>query len=402
MVTEPTASEATTTTAEEKPEVKTEEVKNPLELSDEEFSKLNGPPPVPPKEAKDGEDGEENPEDEKIEGVEKADNDSQPADKTEETKADAKVKAEEPGKPEKKASEEKPDKPVREPKESKAEESVDYEGFFKQVMTPFKANGKTIEIKTPEEAVRLMQMGAGYGRKIQDMQPHLKVLRMLEKNGLLDESKLSFLIDLNDKKPEAIKKLIKDGGIDPLDLNPDDKVTYVPTNHAVSDKEVVFHQAIADVQQLPGGHATLQHINQTWDEESKGLLWEEPEIFGVIQTQRENGVYEQILAEIDRQKLLGHIKHSTPFLQAYKVAGDHLVKTNGFKAPIQNQPGNGTTQQPQVIATRTATPKSQAQNGDKAAAASPTKVAPASKPNLTVNPLEMADDDFMKQFNGRF
>jgi hypothetical protein len=269
-------------------------------------------------------------------------------------------------------------------------------------MTPFKANGKTFEVKTPEEAVRLMQQGAGYGRKLQDMQPHLKVLRMLEKNNLLDEKKLSYLIDINQKKPDAIKKLIKDSGIDTLDLNPDDKVTYTPTDHAVSDKEVVFHQAITEVQQQPGGHATLQHINQTWDEESKGLLYEEPEIFGVIQSQRENGVYDQILSEIERQKLLGHIKNSTPFLQAYKVAGDHLVKTNGFKAPIQNQPGNGTTPQPQVIATRTAAPKSQAQNSDKAAAASPTKVAGVSKPSTSVNPLQMADDDFMKQFSGRF
>ena len=51
-----------------------------------------------------------------------------------------------------------------------------------------------------------MQMGAGYGRKLQDMQPHLKTLRMLEKNNLLDEGKLSYLIDLDQKNPDAIKK----------------------------------------------------------------------------------------------------------------------------------------------------------------------------------------------------
>jgi len=396
MVTENTAAEAAVPD-EEKPEAETkEEVKNPLEMSDEEFLKTS----VPPK--------EETPEEEKTEGPEKAGNDSKPSGEKDAKAEDVpgksvKPKAEESSSPGSKPAEAAPaDKSTADAKDGKADEPPDYEGFFKQIMTPFKANGKTFEVKTPDEAIRLMQQGAGYGRKLQDMQPHLKVLRMLEKNNLLDENKLSYLIDLNQKKPDAIKKLIKDGGIDPLDLNPDDKVTYTPTNHAVSDKEVVFHQAIAEMQQQPGGHATLQHINQTWDEESKGLLWEEPEIFGVIQGQRENGVYDQILAEIDRQKLLGNIKTSTPFLQAYKVAGDHLVKTNGFKAPTQQQPGNGTTPQPQVIATRTATPKSQAQNSDKAAAASPTKVSSATKPTLTVNPLEMADDDFMKQFNGRF
>src|SRR5690606_14448580 len=106
--------------------------------------------------------------------------------------------------------------------------------------------------KTPEEAIRVMQLGAGYGRKLQDMQAHMKTLRMLEKNNLLDESKLSFLIDLEQKNPEAIKKLNKDSGIDPLDLNMDDNANYRPTNHSVSDTEVAFNEALKDVAAQPG------------------------------------------------------------------------------------------------------------------------------------------------------
>jgi hypothetical protein len=291
--------------------------------------------------------------------------------------------------------------------ELKAEEKpVDYEGFFKQMMAPFKANGRTIELKTPEEAIRLMQMGAGYGRKIQDLQPHLKVLRMLEKNDLLAEDKLSFLIDVNQKNPDAIKKIIKDSGLDPLDLNIEDNVPYTPKNHAVSDREMAFQTALTDVQGHATGQETLRTINQTWDQESKSVLWDSPELLGVIQTQRDTGIYDQIVAEIDRQKLLGKIPHTTPFLQAYKAAGDHLQATNGFRFPeggqapqIQNQPGG--TPQPQVIATRTAAPKAQVQNGDKASAAAQTKTVLNAKANITVNPLEMADDEFLKQFKGR-
>jgi hypothetical protein len=108
--------------------------------------------------------------------------------------------------------------------EKTPDKKVDLEDFYAQVMKPFKANGRTIELKTPEEVIRLMQMGAGFGRKIQDLQPHLKTVRMLEKNDLLDPERLSFLIDINNKNPEAIKKLIKDSGIDPLDFNNEDNV----------------------------------------------------------------------------------------------------------------------------------------------------------------------------------
>ena len=285
--------------------------------------------------------------------------------------------------------------------------------FYDQVMKPFKANGREITLRTPEEAIRLMQMGAGYGRKLQDMQPHLKTLRMLEKNNLLDEGKLSYLIDLDQKNPDAIKKLIKDAGIVPLDLNMDDNANYRPTNHSVSDTEVAFSEALKDVSAQPGGRETIQQINTTWDKTSKEALWAQPELLRIIQSQKENGLFDQISAEMERKKMLGEIAPNTPFLEAYKIAGDALVAANSLilpgsetapktKTPAPAAPVQGKTdQQPaKVLGTRTAAPKSAASANDKAkAAASPQ--SSSRKAKETVNPLDMADDEFLKQFNGR-
>ena len=282
-------------------------------------------------------------------------------------------------------------------------------GFYDQVMKPFKANGREIQLRTPEEAIRLMQMGAGYGRKLQDMQPHLKTLRMLEKNNLLDQNKLGFLIDLNSKNPEAIKKLIKDSGIDPLDLNMDDNANYRPTDHSVSDNEVAFAEALKDVSSQPGGRDTIQHINSTWDQKSKEFLWGNPEVLAVIQDQRQNGIYDAIAAEIDRKKMLGEIAPNVPFLEAYKIAGDALVASKSLTQPGSkpaSQPtnpapaANADQQTGRVLGTRTAAPKSLATNSDKAkAAGSPTNSSRKAKE--TINPLDMADDEFLKQFENR-
>ena len=295
---------------------------------------------------------------------------------------------------------------VRFSKDMKPEELA---SFYDQVMKPFKANGREIQLRTPEEAIRLMQMGAGYGRKLQDMQPHLKTLRMLEKNNLLDQKKLGFLIDINSKNPEAIKKLIKDSGIDPLDLNMDDNANYRPTDHSVSDNEVAFAEALKDVSSQPGGRDTIQHINSTWDQQSKEFLWGNPEVLAVIQDQRANGIYDTIAAEIDRKKMLGEIAPTVPFLEAYKIAGDALVATKSLTqpgsepAPQSSKPApapKADQQAGRVLGTRTAAPKSSATNSDKAkAASSPTNSSRKAKE--TVNPLDMADDDFLKQFENR-
>lgn len=291
------------------------------------------------------------------------------------------------------------------PKDKTTPEQVkepDYKSVYDKLMTPFKANGKEIKLNNVDEAIRLMQMGAGYGRKLQDLQPHLKTIRMLEKNNLLDPAKLSFFIDLDKKNPDAIKKFIKDSGIDPLDLNTDDNVSYRPTNHSVSDSEMSFKNALDEVLTSPSGKETVQIINTEWDKKSKEALWESPEILGVIQSQRDNGLYAQITAEIDRQKLLGHIPPNTPFLAAYKTAGDLLVTENRLLLPTTDDLiiTPALSKEPTVIETRVETIKSQVSNSDKAEAAASSK-ASARKATEIRNPLEMPDEEFLKQFNGR-
>jgi len=279
-------------------------------------------------------------------------------------------------------------------------EPIDYKAGFELIMKPFKANGKMIEPKSPEEAVALMQMGANYTRKMQELQPHRKTLLMLQNNGLLDPDKLSFLIDLDKGNPEAVKKFIKDRGIDPLDIDTSTDPAYLGGNHQVTDQEVNFRSALEELSSTSAGKETLQDINDRWDNVSKEALWQHPQILTAIQEQRESGVYATIVAEVDRQITLGKLPASTPFLEAYQTVGDQLVAEHNAKTGQGNVAPKLEPEAPQVLATRAATPKSPITNSDKAAAASPSR-GNATPPKTEINPLAMSDDDFLKQWNGR-
>src|SRR5690606_21653948 len=89
----------------------------------------------------------------------------------------------------------KADKKVVEDTAKDNQVTPDYEKLYKEIMKPFKANGREIKLNSPEEVITLMQKGANYTKKMQALQPHLKIVRMLENNQLLDEGKLSQLID---------------------------------------------------------------------------------------------------------------------------------------------------------------------------------------------------------------
>lgn len=280
--------------------------------------------------------------------------------------------------------------------------TTDYKAAYDLLMKPIKANGKEIQLKSPEELIQLAQMGANYTRKMQDIAPHRKTLLMLENNGLLDESKLSFLIDLSKKDPAAIQKFIKESGINPLDIDTDAEPTYKEGNHRVSDEEATFRATLDDLSSSDTGKTTLQVINSTWDQASKELLYTQPGIMEVMHQQREAGFYDRIVGEMDRRKTLGQLPTGQTWLQSYKAVGDQLVAAGAFADLLVKQEQQQQTPPPVVtpVATRVLEPKPKVVPNDKANAAAPSKVAAAQAKSI-VNPLAMSDDDFLKQMQNR-
>lgn len=289
---------------------------------------------------------------------------------------------------------------------SESPDAVDYKAQYEAVMAPFKANGKEIKLSSPEEVRQLLQMGANYTKKLQTLQPNLKMMKMLENQGLLDEGKLSYLIDLDKKNPEAIKKLIKESGLDPLDIDTSEEDSYKGNNYSVSDREMSFNNALDDAKSNPVGQEVLITINKDWDAESKEAVFQDPNIIKIMTHHKEAGYYDQISAEVEREKLLGNFE-GVPFIQAYNQVGQVLQKNGWLKGnqPAPAQVAKEETpvppQQPQqtrtVLETRPAQRKPpQNQNGDLVKAVSPVKTA-AKKVEQEFNPLSMSDEDFEKQ-----
>lgn len=292
---------------------------------------------------------------------------------------------------------EKPKDKAEEDSSAKPADGIDYKAAYEQIMAPFKANGKEIKLQSVDEAVRLMQMGANYTKKLQALQPNLKLLKMMENNGLLDEGKLSYLIDLDKKNPAAIQKLLRDSGVDPLDIDTTKEPSYKPGNYQVSDEQMAFSTTLEEVASDPAGQQVVVAINRTWDEGSKREVYKDPSILRILTEQKQNGIYDAITSEMERRRVLGTLSNTMPFLRAYMAVGRELdesgklTRTNAAPA-AQGNPG----QQPasQVVETRAATRK-QAPNNDKAKAASSVSSTPP-KAKQEYNPLALSDEEFMK------
>jgi hypothetical protein len=292
-----------------------------------------------------------------------------------------------------KALSDKPAKPAKKAAEPKAD--TPSTGFNPEtagkLFEPFTANGRQMQIRSPEEGVRLMQLGAGYNAKMEQLKPKLAIVRTLEKAGLLEEDKLAFLIDLHNKNPEAIGKLVKDSGVDVLDLDTDKVAGYKPKGIHTDLKEVELDEVLDSLKDSKSYTMLMADVSKKWDSQSKQEVGHNPAILHRINDHMNAGFYDKIVDEVNRQKALGTIPSGTPFLQAYAKVGDELNAAGAF--------GTQETQPAKKLVTPgkdQARKQREADDQRRKAAASTRKSPSGEQKKKIVDVWNMSDEDFAK------
>jgi hypothetical protein len=281
---------------------------------------------------------------------------------------------------------------------SDADGAIDYKAMYEKVMAPFKANGREMQAKSPEDAQALMQMGANYNKKMAGLKPAMKFVKMLEANGLLDEEKLGFLIDVHKRDPNAINKLVVDSKMDPLDLSADKASEYKPGNHKVNEQELELDDVIADLRGSEHFDRTLAVVASEWDPKSKGVIAATPQILKVINGHMESGIYDLIAAELESERAFGRLKGLSD-LDAYKQVGDAIEARGGFKhlnlgsSQAQAKPAPAT---PVVVQPKLKPADDDELKNKKRAASGSKAAAPGTSIPADFNPFAMSDTDFAK------
>lgn len=284
------------------------------------------------------------------------------------------------------------------PASDEQEAPIDYEAEYKALMAPFKANGREIKVKSRDDAIALMQMGANYNQKMAGLKPYLKILKMLEKQSLLDENELGYLIDLKQKKPGAIEKLLKDSNIDPMDLDAENADQYKPGDYSVKEAEIELDQVIEEIKDSPTFTRTVDIVSNKWDARSKEELAKFPAGLKIINTHMESGIYDLIMQEVEYERSFNRLQGLSD-LEAYRQVGDMLQARGAF-----NHLGRQATTEPVKPKVVVPNPKKEEDSKlrQKRRAASPTKTGGPGTVKQEFNPLSLPDDEFEKLSEQRF
>ena len=271
----------------------------------------------------------------------------------------------------------------------------DYESAYKKVSEPFKANGVDMQVTDPQDIVRLMQMGANYQKKMAQMKPNLKIIKMLENNELLDEVKLHNLIDISKKNPKAVAKLIKESGIDPLDIDTEVPIDYKPTDYSVTDKEYHLDQILDEIKDTDTFNKTINVLTKEWDVKSKSTISDNPEIIGIINSHMGNGVFDKVNAMLQQEKALGKLSGIAD-VDAYRQIAEHMHKTG-----ILHEQGSNKKGTPKVSSETETNSQANADRNKQRKAVAPVKQTTTKKTTSNEDFLGLSDEEFMKKYANR-
>lgn len=293
---------------------------------------------------------------------------------------------------------------------TKDNKELDYKALYEKIMAPFKADGKTVQLKDVNEAISLMQKGVNYTRKTQNLAKYQKSILSLENANLLDAQKLNNLINIYKGDKEAIKQLLAERKIDPMELSSneyeDDQTSnYIPQNNLVDDNYVNFRNTLDEVKYTQEGQAVIQDLLGS-DDRTKEEVYKDPRIVKLLVDHKQSGIYDTVMNEVNRRLTLGLIDSSTPLIYAYNQVGNELSAQL-----VQNKNRNYGSVPPSgsaVNAKPVPQPKPSqvnrgftAANNAKARAAAMNRTAPVSNAPKK-NPLSMSDEEFMKTFGGNY
>ena len=268
----------------------------------------------------------------------------------------------------------------------------DYKAELAKVLSPFKANGRDIQVDSVEDAIQLMQKGANYHKKMEGIKPRLAQLKLLEQQGLLEGDKLNYLIDLAKGDRGAINRLIKEHSVDTLELDGDKAKDYQANDYVPDEVAVDVDNVIDDLRDSTHFSTLMDTVGNKWDNASRKAILAAPDTLRDISAHMESGIFELVQDRVATERALGRL-NGLSSLDAYRTVGERMYKEGKF-----NGTKSSTTPPPKVAAVTQASVTKPVSDEKKKQmlSASPSGKKAVAKVEVNFDPLAMSDEDFLK------
>ena len=295
--------------------------------------------------------------------------------------------------------------------ESEATEEINYKEFYEKVaLAKFTANGREVEgFKNPDDLIRAQQMLHGYSDKMKVFKEYKPFIKTLEERGITaDPEKFKLAMSLLDGDPEAIKKVLKDKNIDPLELDLDD-IKYVPKVKLPSEAQLLIEETYEQAENLGVGSKFNRVISKDWDVPSLQEFVRNGAVRADLLQHLKDGTYDIVQNEIKRMELLD----STGVLDGMNSVEKYRAAIANLQRQVPTTPAKKVVAPTVTAVDKTAEAKKAAEEAEfkrraaekeqeiaeqRRLAASVSKKKPVSKPKPEPKLEELKGDAFRAEF----
>ena len=191
--------------------------------------------------------------------------------------------------------------------------------------------------KDPADLIRAQQMLHGYSDKMKVFKEYKPFLKALEERKLTtDADKFNLAMSIVDGDPEAIKKVLKEKGIDPLELDLED-IKYTEKNTLPSQAQMLIEDTYDQAENLGVGDKFTKVINKDWDIKSLQELVTNNAVRADLLQHLSDGTYDIVSNEIKKMELLdatGLLNNMTS-IEKYRIATERIYKQNQRVPTVQ-------------------------------------------------------------------
>lgn len=220
-----------------------------------------------------------------------------------------------------------PDEDEDEQSKDKSEEEDDskYDSYTKHNV---KSDSVDYQL-TLDELKVLASKGLNFTKKTQAIAPWRKHISALEEAGVSKEE-LDIFIDMKKGDKGAAARLLKQAGIDALEMEEEDDANYKPKFHGKTDAQIKLDEAIDHIRSDQEYNITQHVVADQWDEKSREVMIDNPSMIAELHEDIKSGVYNNVLPEANKLKAMDGGKKSD--LEYYLMAGDEYYKELDKKA----------------------------------------------------------------------
>ena len=190
----------------------------------------------------------------------------------------------------------------------------------------FKANNQDFSF-TEEEILEQFETVFGqamnYTQKMQKIAPYRKMISALEQEGVTHDT-LNIALDALKGDKGAIKKLLEVAKVDAYDLTSDEEnpVEYVPTNYGKNETQLDIEEITGRIQGDEEFKITTNVIDEQWDDTSRRMIAENPNMITGLHNDIKSGVYDHVAPAAMKMKVLDG--NSKSDIEYYMLAGEQL------------------------------------------------------------------------------